>query len=214
MANFNQRLSDDITPDDPSWQAATPAERLVYFKQAGKVASAIKRAELAKGIGANGRRMKARKHPRPDGADGPVMTPHDEESRTARLLDAHADVRGMTLYWRSGHSKVQKLPWGTILGFHARGEVKGAPVRDVRLSRRGVNQVQAEMSRWWQIHHAERVAERERIQSEKRAEEERKAKRAAKIGIGRIAAKAKAAAAKRYPSLAPYLQPPGGRSGF
>ena len=214
MPKFNQRLTDEITPDDESWKHATQAERLAYFKRAGKLAVPLKRSELSRAIGANGRRMAPRKRPRPDGAAGPVLTPHRDDSRTMRLLDAHADPRGMTLYWRSGHSNVQRLPWGTILGFHARGEVKGAPARDVRLSKRGINALRVEMVRWWQQQHAEKVEARERERVAAQAEEEHKAARSLAIKAGKAASKAKRAVAEKYKGLAGYLKPPNDRRGF
>jgi hypothetical protein len=146
---FNQPLSGLVEPDVPSWEDATTADKLAFYQEAGKRAVLAKRAELARAIGANGRRMKPRKYPRPDGANGPVMTPHDEDSRTRRLLAARAWGGGLTLFWHAGsRRKDQKRPWGTILGFHAAGAGR-LPKRDVRLSKRGINQVRADMRRWW-----------------------------------------------------------------
>lgn len=162
---FNQRLSAEIEPAGPAWRSAAAADRLAYFAAAGELAVKLKRAELARAIGANGRRMKARKHPRPDGADGPVMTPHDEASRTARLMASHADPRGMTLFWRSGHGGAQRLPWGTILGFHAGGFVEGAPKRDVRLSKAGIARVRREMAIWWAARSADKARRDDRAEA-------------------------------------------------
>lgn len=146
---FNQRLGGLIEPTARSWGSASSAERKALYEYAGKLAVKRKREELARAIGANGRRMKPRKHPRRDGADGPVMTPHDSSSRTARLMDARATDNGVTLFWHSGISGRQRTAWGTILGYHADGKVRGAPKRDVRLSRRSITKLKAELARWW-----------------------------------------------------------------
>jgi hypothetical protein len=147
---FNQPLAGSIEPAGSSWKKANSAQKRAFYKAAGDLAVAEKRKELARAIGANGRRMKARKYPRKDGADGPVMTPHDEESRTSRLLAFRAWDGGLTLYWHGGVSRGQRKPWGTILGYHADGKVRGAPRRDVRLSKRGIGAVRKAMADWWE----------------------------------------------------------------
>jgi len=201
---LNQPLAGRIEPTARSWRDARPADRLAFYKAAGEAAVRLKRAELARAIGSNGRRMQPRKRPRPDGADGPVLTPHGEASRTARLLAARASAGGVTLFWHSGIGKAHRTPWGTILGFHAAGQVKGAPVRDARLSARGVNAVRAEMTTWW----TRRVAARDR-----REEDARRQTTAPRRGL---AAKARAAivAAQvalvgKYRSLRGYFRTPG-----
>lgn len=163
---FNQTLGGQIEPGTATWRAAGAADRLAFYRRAGAVAEREKRAELARAIGANGRRMKARKHPRADGANGPVMTPHDANSRTARLLASRASATGLTLFWHAGIRKGQRKAWGVILGFHAAGQVRGAPVRDVRLSKRGINKVRAEMAKWWTAH-ATRQTRKARAEEEK-----------------------------------------------
>ncbi len=146
---LNQKLAGSIEPNSESWRSAKAADRLAFYKQAGDVAVSIKRDELSRGIGANGRKMKPRKRPRPDGANGPVLTPHDEKSRTSRLMASRATSSGVTLYWHAGIRKGQKTAWGTILGFHAAGDGH-LPVRDVRLSKRGVGLVRKAMETWWE----------------------------------------------------------------
>ena len=204
---FNQRFGlRDLAPDDPTWGEASPATRLAFFRHAGDRMVAIKRGELARAIGANGRRMAARKWPRPDGATGPVLTPHGADSRTARLMAAHATVESVTLFWRSGHSKAQRLPWGTILGFHAAGQVKGAPARDVRLSGKGLRTLKDEMLAWWRENHAPAL----RKAREGRLAAEEAARRKAMPRPTRAVKRAADAIAKRYRSLAGYLKPRGG----
>jgi hypothetical protein len=145
---FNQPLAGLVEPRAGSWRSASPADRRALYEFAGRLAVKEKRAELARAIGANGRRMKRRKHPRPDGADGPVMTPHDRASRTSRLLDARAWAGGVTLFWHAGLSRSSRTPWGSILAFHAGGAAR-LPVRDVRLSRRGIGRVRESARKWW-----------------------------------------------------------------
>lgn len=201
-AGFNQPLAGRIEPRVQSWSDAVPADRLAFYKRAGELAVEQKRAELARAIGINGRRMKPRKHPRPDGANGPVLTPHREASRTARLLDARATATGVTLYWHAGLGKTtHSTPWGTILGFHAAGQVRGAPVRDVRLSTRGINKVRGEMARWW----AARVGAEERATAKR--ESRRRAATAAKPGRF---SRAQKALVDKYSMLKDYFRPKGG----
>lgn len=146
---FNQPLAGLIEPTARSWSVASTAERKALYEQAGKLAVKAKRAELTRAIGRNGRRMKPRKHPRKDGANGPVLTPHDSASRTDRLMDSKATANGVTLFWHSGIGRKQRKSWGTILGYHADGKVKGAPKRDVRLSTRAITGLKADLARWW-----------------------------------------------------------------
>ncbi len=158
---FNQSLAGKIEPAARSWSTARAGDRLAFYREAGQKAVRVKREELARGIGSNGRRMKPRERPRRDGANGPVLTPHDDQSRTARLLTFRATAAGLTLFWHAGIRKGQRKPWGVILGFHAAGLVRGAPVRDVRLSTRGLFQVRDQMRTWWtrRVAQADRRAE-------------------------------------------------------
>jgi hypothetical protein len=74
-----------------------------------------------------GRRMPPRKHPRPDGARGPVMSPHYTASRRIALFDAKVS-------YTSAYGWNVKAGWAgpgvEVLVYHARGQVRGAPVRD------------------------------------------------------------------------------------
>ena len=193
---FNQPLAGLVEPSARSWRSATAADRKALYEFAGRLAVAEKRAELARAIGSDGRRMEARKRPRPDGANGPVLTPHDERSRTARLMAARAWAGGVTLFWHSGIGKGQRTPWGTILGYHADGKVKGAPVRDVRLSGRGIGRVRAEVARWWTA----RLREQGR---------KARAREAAPPKPGRLS-RAQESMAGRYGSLRDYFRGPKG----
>ena len=148
---FNQPLTGLIEPDTDEWRSATPERRRAFYREAGRRARARLRKQLLKGIGRSGRLMPARKRPRPDGADGPVMDPHEVDSRTVTLLDFRADTTGVTLYWHRGPARPdQTKPWSTILGYHAAGAVPGAPVRDVRLSNLNIHHLKREMGEWFE----------------------------------------------------------------
>lgn len=206
---LNQKFADLHPTDEAShWGDATDTDRLAFYRRAGERAVELNRAELQRGIGANGRRLAARKRPCADGATGPALLPHRDESRTIRLMASRPTASGVTLFWHSGHSKVQKTSWGAILGFHAAGEVKGAPVRDVRLSPKGIERLRVEMRAWWANHHAPRLrrAAAERIAAQEAEEKAaRRAERRKRGVVPKVAAKAKAAMVRRYPGLAPYL---------
>jgi hypothetical protein len=146
---FNIPLTGKVEPRDPSWAKATPARRLAFYKRAGEIAEYELKVQLLKGLGADGEKMMARQKPRPDGAAGPVLVPHYGTSRTLRLLDFRAWENGLTLFWHGGVSKTQKLPWSTILGYHAKGLVIGAYLRDVRLAPLYERKVRDTAGRWW-----------------------------------------------------------------
>jgi hypothetical protein len=123
----------DTTPTGPAWEAARPAARRAYGPILAAELARVKQGELAAGLDHAGRRLKAIR-PRtweqrariyrfsPGGWQGPPLMPQSEYSRTRRLLRVRA----------AGALVVGDWPrWGRILGYHARGEVKGAPVRDV-----------------------------------------------------------------------------------
>jgi hypothetical protein len=144
MPSLQQRFTTEIEPKDPTFKSAPVALRKRYFDAVGMVVLKELAKQLGKGIGANGRQMKARIQPvLADGADGPVMEPHYEMSRVITLADYAATDRGITLFWHAGtgHATARRArkkgkkatPFGTILGYHADGLVRGAPIRDVRL---------------------------------------------------------------------------------
>jgi hypothetical protein len=158
---FQQSLTGKIEPNDPVFRAARSSIKRRFYSHAGDVALARLKVQLGRGIGSNGRTMKPRiRAVLPDGADGPVMEPHYDKSRVITLSDYMATDHGLTLFWHAGTShrsyrrarKQGKTPakFHEILGFHARGEVPRAPVRDVRLSKASIAQVRIEMLRWWE----------------------------------------------------------------
>jgi hypothetical protein len=155
---FNQPLAGLVEPSSaPSWTTATDAERRAFYTEAGARAVKRLRAQLRRAVGRDGARMAPRKQPRADGANGPVMTPHRAMSRAGRLLDARVSASGVTLYWHGGVGAVRgATSFGTILGYHAAGEVPGAPVRDVRLCDAEIQALQTEMTAWWTARHPEK----------------------------------------------------------
>jgi hypothetical protein len=189
---FNQPLAGLVEPAARSWKSAKAADRKALYEFAGELAVKEKRKELARAVGANGRRMRPRKHPRPDGANGPVMTPHDEASRTGRLLAFRAWAGGITLFWHAGLSRGQRKAWGTILGYHAAGKVRGAPRRDVRLSKRGIGAVAAAVRKWWTAR-LRAATRREKARAVAAAQKPAPLARLGRAASGAVAALAKAA---------------------
>lgn len=108
------------------WAAATDALRRRYLVRVGELAIVRKKKELQTGIGVDGSPLaKVKPASRPDGGTGKPLEPHYAESRSVKWLRSSPGLSGgtVTIWWSHG--------WGRILGYHARGEVKGAPVRDV-----------------------------------------------------------------------------------
>jgi hypothetical protein len=133
MANtaepLNIRLAGpEFEPTDPRWRLAGHAERLAYFRKLGEIALEVKKAEIRRGISRTGRKLKPVKMQyRKDGATGPPLIPHVDESRTIRLLAAHAMVTGVTLFWRPDAGR----SWRRILGYHAyKHGPRSLPVRN------------------------------------------------------------------------------------
>jgi hypothetical protein len=165
--SLRQRLDGRIEP--PGFARAKTADRRWFYHEAGQVALGRLRVQLSRGVGANGRTMKPRVAAvLPDGADGPVMEPHYDASRAITLSDFMATDRSLVLFWHAGTGHrshraarargAKMTPFGTILGYHAGGLVRGAPARDVRLSAASIQQVKAEMRRRWDARMRRRAA--------------------------------------------------------
>jgi hypothetical protein len=114
----------DCEPLEANWRYASTARRAAYFAELARIAFELLYDRISRGVGVDGRKLVAVKpNSRPDGAKGPPLTPHEQASRTRRLL-AHAGGRdAATVYWRNG--------WGRYLAFHARG-AGHLPVRRAR----------------------------------------------------------------------------------
>ena len=157
---LKQSLIGLVEPDSPEWASAPAALRRAYYEESGRLALQQLAKQLGKGIGANGRAMKARiRAILPDGADGPVMEPHYDASRVITLADYKSTDKALTIFWHAGsghtsHRIAKKkgkkaTPFGTILQYHADGLVRGVPVRDVRLSKANIAVVKLRMKQWW-----------------------------------------------------------------
>jgi hypothetical protein len=143
----------EFEPTGPAWDRAIEAERRAYWRRLAEIAYFLKRQEIARGIGADGKKLPhVKPESRPDRAKGPPLDPHYGESRTARLLAYSSTATGATLYWRASGRR----SWAEILGYHARvgGEVQGAPLRDtLGISPRGRARVVAQARDWWRLMH-------------------------------------------------------------
>lgn len=125
------------------WHMTTPDQRHRYFQQLAVYARDAKYTELNKGIGVDGQRLPPRKRPRHDRASGPVLLPHWSDSRFRTQLRWEGTSNEAVLWWQGS--------WGTIVGYHARGEVRGAPVRNViGLSPQSQRRVAEQARKWWQ----------------------------------------------------------------
>jgi hypothetical protein len=95
----------------------------------------------------------------PDGADGPVMIPHELASRAITMSDYSATDHSLKLFWHAGtghrqHRRARArgakpVPFGEILRYHADGEVPNAPVRDVRLCAQRIANVKRRLAPVW-----------------------------------------------------------------
>jgi hypothetical protein len=171
---LRQRLDGRIEPNDLSWKSASLADRRWYYSQAGDLALERLKIQLSRGIGANGRLMKPRiQAVLPGGWDGPVMEPRYDASRVITLSDYSATDRSLLMWWHAGtgHASYRAAkkkhragkgtkpsPFGDILEYHQQGLVRGAPVRDVRLSQASIAQIKGEMARRWSAYVAKKKA--------------------------------------------------------
>lgn len=143
------------------WEAAPEALRLRLLTHAAEVAVRLKRQELRKGIGADGAPLDpVLPSSRPDGATGPPLDPHYGRSRSVRNLRSSIGLKAgtVTLWWtgvvvRRRHGRVVgRIAFGAILGYHARGEVPRAPVRNVLdLTETDWRKLQEDARRFWRL---------------------------------------------------------------
>jgi len=132
----------DFEPPTPEWRWATPEQRRGYWRYVAVMARDEVYRQLHKGIGADGQKMAARKRPRRDHANGPVLSPHWSDSRFRTELRWQGTPDGAVLWWKS--------PWGRIVGYHAQGMVRGAPARNVvGITRQGQERIIAHAHKWW-----------------------------------------------------------------
>jgi hypothetical protein len=143
----------DMEPRGRLWDQATLAERHRWWAILAEETKAVKDRSLSKGLDRAGKRIiRAKPESREPyrraglGYTGPGLMPQRELSRTRRYLRVIAYPQGapdrVVGYWLN--------KWGPILGYHARGEVKGAPIRDVvGLSDKDIETAIARARRRW-----------------------------------------------------------------
>lgn len=129
--------------DAPEWAGITDARKREALNVYAERVVARKHWELDRALDADtGEKMPARQKPREDGASGPVLTPHNRQSRSHRYLRTSVGKSHVTVWWSHG--------WGKILGYHADGVVIGAYKRDViGLTPAGERKVMRELLDWW-----------------------------------------------------------------
>jgi hypothetical protein len=151
---------DAVEPrSDPAWQLISKRKRDEFRRLAQAKAAAIWDARVARGEGADGEplpalspitikyRKSAMGQARPS---APPLTPARRSSRTRAWLRARRSDDGIWFYWlKTKRAKGQKRPWGDILGYHARGEVRGAPARDVIGFSEQDHQALERWAAWW-----------------------------------------------------------------
>ncbi len=193
MANANAITLDNLAPP-VAWRAADARARREFLEFARVRAVATLRAQLVAGRDRYGARLKpVLPTSRPDGADGPPLTPHDEGSRSQKWIRSQAapSRRGVTLWWSHG--------WGAILGYHGDGLVRGAPVRDVRgLAPGRLRTLRRECRAWWDAR-----GRPARVSTPAKAPAPAKAPESARADSGSRAATR--AIKRRYPDIKPYL---------
>jgi hypothetical protein len=140
-ASFTLAGADFEPANDPAWRLASEGLRRAYWAHVGRLAVYFKRDELRRGLDAAGGKLARIKQPRPDGADGPPLSPHYAESRFLRYCQVRTTARSATIFWGSG--------WAKVVGYHARG-AGHLPVRDVIGLTRASQRKLAEHARlWW-----------------------------------------------------------------
>jgi len=129
--------------DAPEWEGITEALKRQVLVRYAELIKERKHWELDRALDAEtGEKMPARQKPRPDGASGPVLTPHNRQSRSHRYMRHSVGKAHVTIWWSHG--------WGTVLGYHADGVVIGAFKRDViGLTPAGVRKVDRQIQDYW-----------------------------------------------------------------
>jgi hypothetical protein len=150
---LNIRLTgQEWEPAGPEWARASEADRRAYWRRLGEIALEVKRREIRRGIGIDGKKLKPVKpESRPDGAKGPPLIPHYAESRTINLLDVRTTASAATLYWK-GHGRTS---WAKILGYHAyKHGARALPVRNtIGISPAGRKKIARDARDWWKRTH-------------------------------------------------------------
>lgn len=144
-------IGDEYEPVDPEFRTSSSADQRVFWSAFARAVYKRKQEELSRGLDWYGRKLKPIKRSTVEQraalygpmAKGPPLMPQYETSRTRRLLSVRVVM---------GNRAVGYYPkrWGKILGYHARGEVRGAPKRDIfGLSRAGIRWAREQATKQW-----------------------------------------------------------------
>lgn len=134
----------DLAP--PSVFAASDRDRAAFWTQVAVLARDRKYAELHRGVGVDGAKLKPRERVRRDRANGPVLVPHFSDSRFRTMLRWAGTRDGAVVFW--------KAPWAKIVRYHAEGvryPNGRVIVRNVvGLTRQSVEWVRRRAAAWWE----------------------------------------------------------------
>ena len=128
------------------WRRASRRDKQRYLDGMEPKIKRQKLRQIEKSQGANARQLAARKRARPDGADGPVLAPHNDTSRSEKWIRTAVSVnRGtVAVYWSHG--------WNRILGYHRAGEGRygAVPIRNIiDFPKYMLNQLAADGAQYW-----------------------------------------------------------------
>jgi hypothetical protein len=183
VAKASFTLGADWLPE--GFEAAPAALRAAALKQLGTLAVAELRRQLRAGKDAHGGKLQAIRHRRPDGAQGPPLSPHQAGSRFQKWARFAVASGHVTVFWSHG--------WAKIVGAHAFPRARkggwSLPVRDVvGLAPAGRRRVKAQLDTWW-------AGKAPRVVPASKPTPKPKRKPAV------------AALTRKYPYLGPYLEP-------
>jgi hypothetical protein len=148
----------DVEPrDDPAWLWAGSALVGRFRREAAIIAASEWDKSRRRGLDRFGRPLAPiseytynnRRSAMGDAdPDAPPLTPAYDLSRTRSFLRKRNTDRGVYFWWIRD-PRVRRS-WGVILGYHAAGQVRGAPIRDViGFSDAEKAAIRAHMRRWW-----------------------------------------------------------------
>lgn len=144
MSDRRLKVADWLPPGD--YAAAPESIRRRWLAGVAELYRAAKRRQIETHVGADGRPLpRVLPTSRPDGTTDRPLTPHDEASRTLRLLRVTENVRTGELVVHWGH-------WTRVVGYHAEGirRGRGRVIRDVQgTPGRLLRPVKAEALRLW-----------------------------------------------------------------
>lgn len=151
----------------PGWKSAPAAARADLARALVAFALEEKDADLAAGIGADGKALaalalKTRENRRsamgPADPNAPALTPAHGLSRTRSLLTGRVEAsgQGAVFWWK--FDPVTAKDWGEILDHHRKGAGR-LPVRDVfGLSPQAVARVRRRLREWWRAYQVGRAS--------------------------------------------------------